>query len=73
MKRVLLVLLSIAIINVGLMTSSSAGTLVEKQDFEKYFEGFTTSTFVMYDEANDQYVVFNEPQSIKRLSPCSTF
>ncbi len=73
MKRVLLVLLSIVIINVGLMTSSSAATIIEKQEFEKYFEGFTASTFVMYDEANDRYTVFNESQSIKRLSPCSTF
>lgn len=73
MKRVLLVLLSIAIINVGLMASSSAAAFVEKEDFQKYFEGFTASTFIMYDEANDRYIVFNEPQSIKRLSPCSTF
>ena len=33
MKRVLLVLLSIVIINVGLMTSSSAATIIEKQEF----------------------------------------
>ena len=73
MKRILLVLLSIAIFNVALMPSLSAAALVEKDDFEKYFKGFTTSTFIMYDEVNDQYTVFNEPQSISRLSPCSTF
>jgi bla regulator protein BlaR1 len=50
----------------------SAANFVVMKDFEKYFEGFT-GTFVMYDEANDQYIVFNEPQSVKRLSPCSTF
>ena len=30
-------------------------------------------TFVMYDPAGDKYIVYNEPQSKKRLSPCSTF
>ncbi|MBP2664355.1 MAG: mecR1, partial [Firmicutes bacterium] len=38
----------------------------------KYFTGFT-GTFVMYDPANDHYVIYNELQSKKRLSPCSTF
>lgn len=73
MKHLLLILLSIVIINVGLPTSTSANALVVREDLGKYFEGFTTGTFIMYDETNDQYIVFNEPQSIKRLSPCSTF
>ena len=73
MKRVLLVLLFIAIINVGLMTSTSAAAFIENENFEKYFKGFTSSTFIMYDEADDRYIVFNATQSIKRLSPCSTF
>ena len=37
-----------------------------------HFAGFT-GTFVMYDPAGDKYIVYNEPQSKKRLSPCSTF
>jgi beta-lactamase class D len=73
MKRVLLVFLAIAIINIGLMTSASAADFVVREDLGKYFGEFTTGTFVMYDEANNQYIVFNRPQSIKRLSPCSTF
>lgn len=73
MKRILLVLLSIAIINVSLLTSASAAALIVREDLGKYFEGFTIGTFIMYDETNDQYIVFNEPQSIERLSPCSTF
>ena len=55
------------------MTISSASAFAEKENFEKYFEGFADSTFVMYDEANDRYVVYNKSQSLKRLSPCSTF
>ncbi len=36
------------------------------------FAGFQ-GTFVLYDELADQYSVFNEPQSEKRLTPCSSF
>lgn len=73
MKRWFLVVLTLILVNSGLMTSADAATLVAREDFGKYFEGFTTGTFVMYDEANDQYTVFNQPQSTNRLSPCSTF
>jgi beta-lactamase class D len=71
--RGFLVLLTVVLVNFGLMTSINATPSVVKEDCGKYFEGITTGTFVMYDEANDQYTVFNEPQSMKRLSPCSTF
>ncbi len=37
-----------------------------------FFTGYKGS-FVLYDESKGQYSVFNEPQSGKRLSPCSTF
>lgn len=37
-----------------------------------YYEGFE-GTFVLYDELADQYSIFNEPQSKKRLTPCSSF
>ena len=55
------------------MNSTNAADLVVKEDLAKYFTGFNTGTFVMYDEVNDKYIVFNETQSMKRLSPCSTF
>ena len=37
-----------------------------------FFTGFQ-GTFVLYDETKDQYFVYNEQQSEKRLTPCSTF
>ena len=73
MKRWFLVVLTLILVNSGLTTSANAATSVAREDFGKYFDGFSTGTFVMYDEDNDQYTVFNEPQSTKRLSPCSTF
>jgi len=73
MKRWFSVVLTLILVNLGLITSANAATLAVREDLGKYFEGFTTSTFLMYDEANDQYTVFNEPQSATRLSPCSTF
>jgi len=73
LKKWFLVLLTLILVNSGLMSSANAATLVVRENFGKYFEGFTTGTFVIYDEAKDQYIVFNEPQSTSRLSPCSTF
>lgn len=72
MKRILSVLLAVILMNIVLVTDGSASGLVVREEIGKYFAG-VTGTFVMYDETNDQYIVFNEPQSIKRLSPCSTF
>lgn len=72
-KKWFLVLLTVILVNSCLMASAHAATVTVREDIGKYFEGFTTGTFVMYDEANDQYIIFNEPQSIKQLSPCSTF
>ena len=37
-----------------------------------FFDGYQ-GTFLLYDESGDRYFVFNEPQSEKRLTPCSTF
>lgn len=72
MKRLLLALLCITVMYLRLIPNVSAAELVERGDFAQYAPGFT-GTFIMFDESEDQYVVFNEVQSKKRLSPCSTF
>jgi bla regulator protein BlaR1 len=66
------VLLCVVFINLGLMAGVSAADFAAREDIGKYFAGFT-GAFVMYDEANDRYIVFNETQSVKPLPPCSTF
>jgi Beta-lactamase class D len=60
------------VLSVGLTSTAGASSFIEREDFADYFAGYQ-GTFVMYDEAADQYFVFNEPQSAYRLSPCSTF
>ena len=50
-----------------------AESFIENKNIGKHFEGFNTATFIMYDESSDRYVVFNKPQSNRRLTPCSTF
>lgn len=72
MKKLFLALLAITLIQISVIASVNAADFVERDDFEKYAPGFT-GTFIMYDETQDQYIVFNEPQSTKRWSPCSTF
>ncbi len=37
-----------------------------------FFQGYQ-GTFVLFDEVADQYTVYNQPQSEKRLTPCSSF
>lgn len=73
MKRLLFIILSIVLLNISVVTSSSASAVVERKDFEQYFAEYTTGTIVIYDETKDQYTVFNDLQSTNRLSPCSTF
>jgi bla regulator protein BlaR1 len=70
-KKLFLLLICL-VLNLGLVSSASASDFIERDDFGKYFDGFK-GTFIMYDEANDRYFVFNEAQSAQRLSPCSTF
>ncbi len=73
MKCWFLVLITMFAIVLCYSTMSKAATSVEMKGGDKYFEGFSAATFVMYDETGDKYVIFNEPQSNKRLTPCSTF
>lgn len=51
---------------------SLAGKHVESIDLSSYFpEG--EGTFVLYDTTTDQYKIYNEDMSTKRVSPDSTF
>lgn len=72
MKKLFLALLAVMLMQISAVASVNAADIVERDDFAKYAPGFT-GTFIMYDETQDQYIVFNEPQSTKRWSPCSTF
>ena len=52
--------------------SLEAAPLQRADQLAPFFTGYQ-GTFLLYDEFKDQYIVFNEPQSEKRLTPCSTF
>ena len=41
-------------------------------DLSSYFKG-TDGTFVLYDTVSDQYQIYNQELSTKRISPDSTF
>ncbi|MBP2637376.1 MAG: Beta-lactamase [Firmicutes bacterium] len=72
MKKRLLILTLCVMVLSFVLTSANAAEVTIRDDLAKYFEGFT-GTFVMYDQTNDTYIIYNEPQSQKQLSPCSTF
>ena len=67
-----LYLLCLLVLCLMAVPGASAADISVRDEFAAHFAGFT-GTFVMYDPAGDKYIVYNEPQSKKRLSPCSTF
>lgn len=72
MRNFLRRLLCALVINCTLLTGASAAEVVVREDLGRHFQGFN-GTFVMYNPTDDKYVIYNEQQSQKRLSPCSTF
>lgn len=69
MKRCILTALLCLFLSVS---GARASELVERDDLNSLFDGFT-GTFVLYDEGADRYTVVNKAQSEIRRTPCSTF
>lgn len=59
-------------LSLSLMSQSKAAPVQILDQAAFAFNGFQ-GTFVLYDEKQDQFFIYNEIQSEKRLSPCSTF
>ena len=68
MKKMLVFLLCLLVLCLMAVLGASAADISVRDEFAAHFAGFT-GTFVMYDPAGDKYIVYNEPQSKKRLSP----
>lgn len=52
--------------------SKNLNSKVIYKDFSSYFNG-DDGTFVLFNEQNDEYTIFNKDGSEKRISPCSTY
>lgn len=72
MKKMIVLFLFMSTLFVLAVTHAEASRVVQRDNLEKYFTGYT-GTFILFDEEKDEYLIFNEPQSEKPLSPCSTF
>lgn len=72
MKKGIILLLCAAVLACMPLAAEAAPAVEVRDDLGKYFRGYT-GTIVIYDQTGGRYVVYNEPQSRKRLSPCSTF
>jgi beta-lactamase class D len=47
---------------------------VKAQDFKKYFDEYSLKgSFVMYDMANDKYIIYDSLRCNTRFTPASTF
>ena len=64
--------LFLCIVILSATTPIQASPLMNIEHVAPLFKGFK-GTFVLYDESKNQYFVYNEEQSTKRLTPCSTF
>lgn len=71
MKKLFLTAFCLLSLALALVPAAGDAAIV-RDDLAAHF-GDATGTFVLYDPAAGRYVVYNEPQSQKRLSPCSTF
>ena len=69
MKKMLVFLLCLLVLCLMAVPGASAADISVRDEFAAHFAGFT-GTFVICDPAGDKYIVYNEPQSKKRLS-CS--
>lgn len=54
------------------VVQAEAINIVYDEELTKKFEGYN-GTFILFDEQNNEYTVYNEAQSKKRISPCSSF
>ena len=73
MKRLAGAVIAVVILMVYASTGRGAAASIETRDLSGYFAEFPAATFVLYDEADGKYLIYNEAQGNKRLSPCSTF
>ena len=72
MKNISRIGLVCALVLLFCLPSLRAAPLKSLDQAAPLFQGFQ-GTFVLYDEAAAQYAVYNQPQSEKRLTPCSSF
>lgn len=73
MKKTINIFLMLIMLTCLGVSNVQAAETVEDANLAKYFSGFASGTFVMYDAKNDRYTIYNLEQSKKPLSPCSTF
>lgn len=55
-----------------LTSGTSAKETIVLEDLSEYFDNYD-GCFVMFDKNKNQYTIYNEEKSKKRISPCSTF
>lgn len=72
MRKLLGIFVLMVVIFMNMVMSTEGSTRVNQDELGKYFEGYH-GTFILFDEQNDEYTVYNEEQSKKRIPPCSSF
>ncbi|MFC3158059.1 beta-lactamase class D [Chryseobacterium arachidis] len=56
------------------MSYTSLPSTIVRNDFKKYYDKYgVDGSFVMYDQKNDRYTIYNQDQRYKPFTPTSTF
>jgi beta-lactamase class D len=77
MKKIsLLICIIVTLIATGCSNNTSVNALKAEKtatdDLSSYFTGYE-GCFVLFDQNKNEYLIHNEPKSMKQVSPCSTF
>lgn len=56
------------------MSYTSLSSTIIRNDFKKYYDKYgVDGSFVMYDQKNNRYTIYNQDQRSKPFTPASTF
>ena len=58
----------------GLSVNAQKQTTETRNDFKKYYDQFKVEgSFILYDQNNDKYIVYNQPQTKEQFTPSSIY
>lgn len=58
----------------GLTVYAQKQTTETRNDFKKYYDQFKVDgSFILYDQNNDKYIVYNQPQTKEQFTPSSIY
>lgn len=74
MKSTKIIFLFTGILFLIIMSFKSITSTIVRDDFKKFYDKYEVEgSFIMYDQKNDRYTIYNQDQISKPFTPASTF